>query len=224
MSIRLVGLVFLCLSAPVFAAEWVALPAVPTGDQYFYDNSKLVIKEDEITYWKKVQFKTPQPLKGSEVASGVLRERINCAEHTSKLLTYLYYSPAGETVEYVPQDETAAAPIVPDTVGDTFDRVLCPIVWRKQEETRIKNEQKAAEQETKDNNKPKDTQEAKPPTPPTPPAAPQRGSFKPKPADLLTNPPPKLAPGTLPSQAPNVRLPDKVQQPLPDPQIMEQLY
>jgi hypothetical protein len=95
------------------------------------------------------------------------------------------------------------------------------MVWRKQEEARIKNEQKAAEQEMKDSNKPKDVQEPKPPTPPV---APQRGTFKQKPADMLTNPPPKMPPGTLPSQAPNVRLPDKVQQPIPDPQILEQLY
>jgi hypothetical protein len=224
MLMKLLGLLFLCICSDAMAAEWIALPAIPNGDLYFYDNSKLVIKDDEITYWKKVQFKTPQLLNGSEVTSGVLRERINCAEHTAKLLTYLYYTSSGETVGYVPQDESPAAPIVPDTAGDTFDQKLCPMVWRKQEETRIKNEQKAAEQELKDANKPKDTQkdtqDEKTPLPP----APQRGSFKPKVPDTLYNPPPKLAPGTLPSKAPNVRLPDKVQQPLPDPQIMEQLY
>lgn len=222
---RWVLLVFLSVNVNAFAAEWVALPAIPNGDSYFYDNSKLVIKDDEITYWKKVQFKSPQPHKGSEVTSGILRERINCADHTSKLLTYLYYSPSGETVDYVPQDESPAAPIVPDTVGDTFDQKLCPMVWRKQEEIRIKNEQKAAEQELKDANKSKDTQKDAQEEKPVPvPSAPQRGSFKPKTPDTLYNPPPKMPPGTLPNKAPNVRLPDKVQQPLPDPQIMEQLY
>jgi hypothetical protein len=221
---RLVWLVFFSAYGNAFAAEWVALPAIPNGDSYYYDNSKLVIKDDEITYWKRVQFKTPQSLKGSEVVSGILRERINCAEHTSKLLTYLYYSPNGETVEYVPQDESAAVPIVPDTVGDTFDQKLCPMVWRKQEEIRIKNEQKAAEQELKDANKSKDTQKDASDEKPAPvPLAPQR-PFRSKQPETLYNPPPKMPPGTLPSKAPNVRLPDKVQQPLPDPQIMEQLY
>jgi hypothetical protein len=225
---RLVWLMFLCASANAFAAEWVALPAVPTGDLYFYDNSKLVIKDDEVTYWKKVQFKSPQSLNGSEVASGILRERINCSEHTYKLMTYLYYSPTGETVQYVPQDESVPAPIVPDTVGDNYDRALCPVVWRKQEETRIKNEQKAAEQEAKDDNKPKDSGDTKP----LPQPALQRSSLKAKPLEMITTPPPKMPAATLPSKAPNVRLPDKVQQlqlptpqqPLPDPQIMEQLY
>ncbi|HEY8095147.1 MAG TPA: surface-adhesin E family protein, partial [Methylobacter sp.] len=93
---RLVWLMLLCASANAFAAEWVSLPAIPNGDQYFYDKSKLVIKDDDVTFWKKVQFKSPQSLKGTDVVSGVLRERINCADHTAKLLTYLYYSATGE--------------------------------------------------------------------------------------------------------------------------------
>ena len=226
---RWLWLMCLSASANVLAADWVALPAIPNGDSYFYDNSKLVFKDDEVTYWKKVQFKSPQQLKGNEVVSGILRERVNCAEHTAKLLTYLYYTATGETVEYVPQDESAPSPIVPDTVGDSFDRVLCPMVWRKQEEARIKNEQKTAEQEMKDVAKPKEKTEDKAPL------TPQRSSIKAKPLDLPMHPPPKLAPGTLPSKnantkltEPNVRLPDKAQ-PLPDPQvldpkIMEQLY
>ncbi|HEY7986972.1 MAG TPA: surface-adhesin E family protein [Methylophilaceae bacterium] len=243
MLIKLVGMMFLCASANVLAAEWVALPAIPNGDQYYYDKSKLVIKDDDVTFWKKVQFKSPQSLKGTDVVSGVLRERINCADHTAKLLTYLYYSASGETVEYVPQDETPAMPIVPDTVGDNYDRVLCPMVWRKQEEARIKNEQKAAEQEMKDDSKPKDTADDKPsPSPST-----QRSALKPRQLELTTTPPPKMPPGALPNKMmPNAKMPDaklpdskfsdKViqqllplaappqQTPLPDPQIMEQLY
>lgn len=194
-------LVLLLASQSAMASEWVALP--DTGaDQYFYDNSKLVIKDDEITYWKKVVFKTPQAIKGREVASGILRERIHCGEHTAKLMSYLYYSPSGETIEYMAQDDSPASPVIPDTVGDAFDRVLCPRVWRKQEETRIKAEQSAAEAELKRPAPNKD--EAKPaiaaPAKPTPP------------------------------QVPNVRLPDKQPSPplpmpqIPMPQIMEQLY
>lgn len=138
-------LALLALPAPASAADWVALPSAGTADQYYYDRSKLTIKDDEISYWKKVVFKSPQNLHGREVASGLLRERIHCAEHTAKLVSYLYYSASGETVEYVAQDESEPAPVIPDTIGDAFERALCPLVWHKQEEARIKAEQKAAE-------------------------------------------------------------------------------
>lgn len=189
--------VLLLASQSVMASEWVALP--DTGnDQYFYDNSKLVIKDDEITYWKKVVFKTPQTIKGREVASGILRERINCAEHTAKQMSYLYYSVFGETLDFMSQEDTPATPVIPDTIGDAYDRVLCPKVWRKQEESRIKAEQSTVETELK------------------------------KPVLKKEESRPVIAPPVkpVPPQLPNVRLPEK--QPalpqLPVPQIMEQLY
>lgn len=187
----------LLASQGVIASEWVALPDTGT-DQYFYDNSKLVIKDDEITYWKKVTFKTPQTVKGREVASGILRERINCAEHTAKQLSYLYYSAAGETMDFMAQEDSPATPVIPDTVGDAYDRVLCPLVWRKQEENRIKGEQATVEAELK-----------------------KPASKKEESRSAITSPAKPILP-----QAPNVRLPEK-QSPLPQlpmPQIMEQLY
>ena len=195
---RTILLAAMLVSGHVLAAEWVSLPDAGSADQYFYDKSKLVIKDDEITYWKKVLFKTPQPVRGSEAISGILRERIHCGEHTAKLLSYLYYSANGETIDYAVQDDSAPAPIIPDTVGDAFDRVLCPLVWHKQEEARIKAEQAGVEAELKQSAKKKD---------------------EPKPAV-----PAPVKP--VPPQLPNVRLPEK--QPalpqLPMPQIMEQLY
>jgi hypothetical protein len=187
----------LLASQSVMASEWVALPGAGT-DQYFYDNSKLVIKEDDITYWKKVVFKIPQIVKGREVASGILRERINCTEHTAKQMSYLYYSVSGETIDFMAQEDAPASPVIPDTIGDTYDRVLCPLVWRKQEENRIKAEQSSVETDLK---KPIAKKEEVKPVVATP--------VKP-----------------VPPQLPNVRLPEK--QPalpqLPMPQIMEQLY
>ncbi len=192
----------LLASQSAIASEWVTLP--DTGaDQYFYDNSKLVIKDDEITYWKKVVFKIPQSVKGREAASGILRERINCAEHTAKQMSYLYYSTSGETIDFMSQEDMPATPVIPDTIGDTYDRVLCPKVWQKQEENRIKTEQTAAETELKkntfdDESKKKSVMPTAKPTPP---------------------------------RLPNIRLPEKntgLPQ-LPSPQIipsqlMEQLY
>jgi hypothetical protein len=185
-------------SGHAFAAEWLPLPDAGSADQYFYDNSKLVIKDDEITYWKKILFKTPQPVKGRNATSRIVRERIDCGEHSAKSLSYLYYSAEGETLDHVAQDDSAAVPIIPDTVADAFDRVLCPLVWRKQEEMRIEAEQAAAEAELKQ--APKKKEDAVGPTIPAPikPASPQ---------------------------APDVRLPEKQPEaPLPMPQIMEQLY
>ena len=182
------------------AAEWVALPGAGSADQYFYDRSKLTIKDDEITYWKKVVFKVMQELHGKDVASGLLRERIHCSEHTAKLVSYLYYSPLGETVEYIAQDESEPAPIIPDTVGDAFERVLCPVVWQKQEETRIRAEQKAASAEL---------------------AASKRDDKKAEPKSVKSQPSPSAsAPGPDKPEAPE-KLPVPA---IPLPQIIEQLY
>jgi hypothetical protein len=169
-------------SGHAFAAEWVPLPDAGSADQYFYDNSKLVIKDDEITYWKKILFKTPQPVKGKEAASGILRERIQCAEHGAKLLSYLYYSADGETIDYVAREDSAYVPIIPDTVGDAFDRVLCPMVWRKQEEMRIKAEQAGAEAELKQAPK---KNEAGPKMPATDGAQPERQTEAPLPTPQI---------------------------------------
>lgn len=139
--------IFMAHCSSAWAADWVPLVTAGTQDQYYYDRSKLSIKDDEITYWKKVVFASPQNFGGHEVASGLLRERLHCAEHTAKLVSYLYYSASGETVEYVANHEAEATPIIPDSVGDAYESRLCPLVWQKQEENRIKAEQKAAQAE-----------------------------------------------------------------------------
>lgn len=215
---RSATLLILLACSPAWAADWVPLQ-INSNDAYFYDNSKLVIKDDEITYWKKVQFKTPQMHKGSEVVTGVLRERIHCGEHTAKLISYLYYSPGGETVEYVAQDDSAPVPIVPDTVGDAYDRVLCPMVWRKQEEVRIRSEQKAAEAESqvvKEEEK----------TAPAPGKLPVKDN---RPAATVKVPktpvvaPPKAPEGKQPAAKPVEKMPLPLPQ-IPEPQILDNLY
>lgn len=199
---KILFLLVLLASQSAIGSDWIALPGTG-GDQYFYDNSKLVIKDDEITYWKKVIFKAAQNIKGKEATSGILRERIHCGEHTAKLMSYLYYSAAGEPIEFMSQEDALATPIIPDTVGDVFDQKLCPFVWRKQEETRIKAEQLTTDAElkksaTEEESKKKSVTPTAKPTQPRP---------------------------------PNIRLPEKniglPQLPPPQiipPQIMEQLY
>ena len=115
------------------AADWVIVHTSPDGDQYFYDASKLAISGSDITYWKKVTFKTPYPYKGQEVASALYRERIQCGEHTLKPLTYLVHATNGALIEHLAALEAEAAAIIPETVGELFEQVLCPLAKPKPE-------------------------------------------------------------------------------------------
>lgn len=143
---RALLLLLACLAtAPsvAIAAEWVKIHTAADQSLYFYDRSKLFLNDDEITYWKKVAFTTPQPFKDKLIASALYRERIHCAEHTLKLISYLLYTPAGELFEYAPTKEGDPAPIIPDSLGDVFEKTLCPLVRQKHEEDRLKSEAKA---------------------------------------------------------------------------------
>ena len=247
---------FALAATPAVAADWVALGKAGAVDQYFYDRSKLTIKDDQITYWKKVLFFEPQNINGKEVASGLLRERIDCAEHTAKLISYLYYAATGETVEYIAKDESDPAPIIPDTVGDAFEQKLCPLVWRKQEEARIKAEQRAAEAELSAIRRLPATEQSpsapvvpttregpgirnspaapavNPGTTPTPvptpgqtPTDPNATPVVPAPAAPASPTPPATPVTPAPSPAsPSSSVAPSPRQPLPMPQIIEQLY
>lgn len=129
------------------AADWVPLADAGPDDQFLYDRSKLVIKDEEITYWKKIIFLVPQNINGHEIYSSLMHERIHCGEHTIKRLAHLHYSTSGEPVDYVSQPEAGSEPIIPDSADDASERVLCQQVWRHQEEARIKAEQKATSTE-----------------------------------------------------------------------------
>lgn len=130
----------LALTLPASAAEWIRVRTQGDVDQYFYDRSKLFINGDEITYWKKVIFRTPQAVKGQFAASGLYRERIHCAEHTLKLISYLLYAADGNTIEYVAAHESEAAPIIPDTLGDVFEKTACDLVHQKRREQHLREE------------------------------------------------------------------------------------
>jgi len=141
-------IVLILLSFPVTAAEWIRVRPLAEGDQYFYDRSKLFINGDEITYWKKVAFRTPATVKGQAAVSGLYRERIHCAEHTLKLISYLLYAGDGSTIEYIASQEGEPAPIIPDTIGDVFEKTVCDLVRQKQEATRRKATEEARKAES----------------------------------------------------------------------------
>lgn len=141
-------IILLLLSLPAAAAEWIRVRPLAEGDQYFYDRSKLFINGEEITYWKKVAFRIPVTVKGQAAVSGLYRERIHCAEHTLKLISYLLYSGDGSTIEYVASHEGEPAPIIPDTLGDVFEKTVCDLVRQKQEAARRKATEEARKTES----------------------------------------------------------------------------
>lgn len=118
----------LALPSIALAAEWERLDIPNTTDEYFFDRSKLVINGNEVTYWKKVQFMPARPVKQAWASSTLMRERIDCREHTLRLLSFVYHDAQGAVIEYVADAEKDSAPIIPDTVGDRFEQVLCALV------------------------------------------------------------------------------------------------
>lgn len=163
---RALLLIFLAATPSVtIAAEWVRIHTAADQSLYYYDRSKLFLNDDEITYWKKVAFATPQPFKDKLIASGLYRERIHCAEHTLKLISYLLYTPAGELFEYAPTKEGDPAPIIPDSLGDAFEKALCPLALRKREEDRQRAE---TEEKTRLKTEAEATTATPPPTAPPP--------------------------------------------------------
>ena len=126
----LITLALLLLAPYAIGADWLKLDLPNTEDQYFYDRSKLVVQGNEVTYWKKVLFKQPQPVKNKLAHSGLMRERIDCKDHTLRLLSYLYHDAQGAVIDYVADSEKEGVPIIPETIGDWFEQTLCVLTIR----------------------------------------------------------------------------------------------
>ena len=93
----------------------VRSPSRPIGSVLLFHRSKLVVDNNEIIYWKKMLFKPPCPVKTQLVSSTLMRERIDCREHTLRLLSFLYYDAQSMVIEYVPEAEKEGAPTLPET-------------------------------------------------------------------------------------------------------------
>ncbi len=120
------------IRAPARAADWVKVSA-PDQNQHFYDRTKLFVDGDAITYWRRVVFRTPQAIKGGTARMALYRERIDCRSHTHRTLGYLLYAQDGNVVENVYTPEAAAEPIIPGTVGDRFEKLMCVFVEQDRE-------------------------------------------------------------------------------------------
>jgi hypothetical protein len=128
-----------CLPLAAAAAEWVKVPAKDLN-QHSYDRSKLLVEGDSITYWRRVVFRAPQRTSSGTAVSGMYRERIDCHAHTHRTFGYLLYARNGSVIDNVRTPDAEAEPVVPETVGDRYEKLMCGLA------PQVAAEQKAAEQ------------------------------------------------------------------------------
>jgi hypothetical protein len=119
----------LCLPLYALAAEWVKVPT-PDQNVHYYDRTKLTLEGFAITYWRRVEFRVPQPSKSGAASSAMYRERVDCKSHTQRTLGYLLYSRDGTIIENVHKPDAEAEPIIPETVGDRYEKLMCSLVDR----------------------------------------------------------------------------------------------
>jgi uncharacterized protein YceH (UPF0502 family) len=127
----LAALAAVSLSAAAQAADWVRV-GTPDQHQHSYDRSKLTLEDAEITYWRRVVFRTPQPARSGKARMAMYRERVDCAQHTYRTLGYLLYAQDGSILENVYTPDAPSQPIIPETVGDRFETLMCLIVEQDQ--------------------------------------------------------------------------------------------
>jgi hypothetical protein len=126
-----IGLVAACVCTLAQAADWVRV-GTPDQHEHSYDRSKLTIEADQITYWRRVVFRTPQPARSGKARMAMYRERVDCTQHTYRTLGYLLYAQNGSILENVYTPDASAQPIIPETVGDRFETLMCLIVEQDQ--------------------------------------------------------------------------------------------
>jgi hypothetical protein len=110
--------------APAQAAEWVRVSTIDIH-QHWYDRSKILVDGDVVTYWRRVTFHSPQRTKSGMATSAMYRERVDCRTHMHTTLGYLLYQKDQSVLENVHTPDAAPEPIVPETVGDQFEKLMC---------------------------------------------------------------------------------------------------
>ncbi|MCW5620783.1 MAG: hypothetical protein KIS79_06740 [Burkholderiales bacterium] len=148
-AIAALALTGLLSATPASAAEWTRVPARDQHEHY-YDRAKLVIEGDHVTYWRRVIFRTAQPVSGGLARTAMYRERIDCAQHTHRTLGYLLYGQDGNVLDNVYAPDAAAEPIIPETVGDRFERLMCAMVERERTRQQAAGRAEAAAKPTQE--------------------------------------------------------------------------
>jgi len=116
----------LCALPGVRAAEWVRVSTID-AHQHWYDRSKIYVDGDGVTYWRRVTFRSPQRSKAGMAASAMYRERVDCRTHLHTTLGYLLYSKEQSILENVHTPDAAPEAIIPETVGDQFEKLMCSL-------------------------------------------------------------------------------------------------
>ena len=124
---RITMLCALLATGSAVAADWARIDAAG-GDLHAYDRSKLAIRGDEITYWRKVTFAKPVRVRTGQAKSAVYQERIHCRDYTLKALGWQVFAEDGVVLESTTTADADATSIVPETVGDRFRDVMCQLV------------------------------------------------------------------------------------------------
>jgi hypothetical protein len=117
----------LAASVAANAADWQRVPSVG-NDQHFYDRSKVTIAGDEVTYWRKVVFAKPVRVKAGTAKIALYRERMHCRDHTLRALSWQLLADEGAVIEASTAPEPEPSPVVPETVGDRFQSVMCALL------------------------------------------------------------------------------------------------
>jgi len=116
----------LCVCGPAHAAEWVRMSTIDIN-QHWYDRSKIFVEGDLVTYWRRVTFRSPQRSKAGMASSAMYHERVDCRTHMHTTLGYLLYSKDQSVLDNVNTPEAAPEAIVPETVGDQFEKLMCSL-------------------------------------------------------------------------------------------------
>ncbi|WP_137936649.1 surface-adhesin E family protein [Chitinivorax sp. B] len=122
----------LCLFLPALSwgADWQAL-RLNDSHLHSIDQSKVLIDSTYITYWRKVVFSSPQTIRQGVVSSGLFRERIDCAQHTLLTLNWMLFDRVGLQVDHAGSADKEASLIVPDSLADQLETVLCRMIGQK---------------------------------------------------------------------------------------------
>lgn len=124
-----------CAPLVAAAADWIKVQT-PDIHLHWYDRSKLRFEGDTVTYWRRVEFRPPQRSKAGLAASAMYRERVDCRAHTTRMLGYLLYAKDGNVIENTHTPEAAAEPVVPETLGDQYEKLMCALAAERPPELR----------------------------------------------------------------------------------------